>query len=319
MTDELAADAAAGDDEPDDAAAAALAADKPTGDDAPPSDADKPSGDADKGDDKGADDNKGGDKPSELPENWRELAAGSDEDTLKLLRRYGSLSGVAKALKEKDTFIRSGKMKQAMPDASDEKAMAEWRKAEGVPDDATGYKLPEDVTKRLTDDDKPMITSFTEFAHSKNARPDVVDIATEWYVTIAEQAEEKRAGEDKAASEAAEESLRQIWGNGEYKGNLTLAARFVETIPGVGKDWSEARLPNGKRLGDIPEFMEWASDQGRATFGDVTFATSESTAQHANRKAEIETIMKSDISKYWADPKMQAEYQAILAREEKRK
>jgi hypothetical protein len=76
-----------------------------------------------------------------------------------------------------------GKYQRGKPeDASDAKAMAEWRKQEGIPDDPTGYKLPDEVTKHLTDADKPVLANFTEFAHSKGARPDVVSIASEWYV-----------------------------------------------------------------------------------------------------------------------------------------
>lgn len=255
----------------------------------------------------------------DIPDNWRELAAGDDEDTLKLLKRYGSLRNVAKALREKDTFIRSGKLKQSMPDPSDEKALAEWRKSEGVPDDPTGYKLPESVTKRMTDEDKPLIASFTEFAHGKNARPDVVEIASEWYFEALEKMQAEREGADKEASSSAEDALRETWGNGSYKGNLTLAQRYGETIPGLGVDLFEFRGKDGRRLGDKPEFIEWLSDMGREKFGDVTFATSESSVAHAGRKAEIEKVMQTDINAYWADAKMQKEYADILAKEEKRK
>lgn len=273
---------------------------------------------SDKAEKTGEDDKSGDDKASAIPENWRDLAAAGDEDTLKLLKRYGSLTGVAKALKEKEAIIRAGVKKPAMPDPKDEKAMAEWRKSEGVPDDPTGYTLPETVTKRMTDEDKPLIASFTEFAHAKNARPDVVQIASEWYFDSIEAIEAERVANDTKATEEAEDALRESWGNAEYKGNLTLAAKYVESVPGVGKDWAEARLPGGKRLGDIPEFMEWASDQGREKFGDLTFATSDSDARHTNRKAELEQILKTDSQRYWREG-LDKEYGEILQKEEKRR
>lgn len=321
MTDDLAADAV--DDVVDkDVAADKAAVDAPADAKDKAVDAPAPDASADAAD-KAADADKDkpaeGDKAPEFPENWRELAAAGDEDMAKMLARYGSFKAVAKALKEAKDTIRSGVKEPAQPDPKDEKAMAEWRKAKGIPDDPTGYTLPETVTKRLTDEDKPIIASFTEFAHGKHARPDVVTIATEWYADMAEQAEAKRVAEDNSASEAAEEQLRETWGNGEYKGNLTLGHRYMESIPGVGAKFSEFRGPDGKRLGDIPEFIEWASDMGREKFGDVVFATSESTAQIANRKAEIEKIMKTDMAAYWKDSAMQNEYQQILAKEEKRK
>lgn len=273
---------------------------------------------ADKDDADKQDDDKASGK--DIPENWRDLAADGDEDLLKELKRYGSLKGVAKALKEAKATIRSGKMKQPMPDPSDEKAMAEWRKAEGIPDDPSGYELPEAVKKRMTDDDKPLISSFTDFAHAKGARPDVVQIATEWYFDSLEKLEGERVEADSKASETAEESLREIWGNGSYKGNLTLAQRYMEAIPGIGDKFSEFRGPDGRRLGDNPEFIEWASDMGREKFGDVVFAKEESAAAHAGRKAEIEAMMRKDGGReYWASQSIQDEYKQILEKEAKRK
>lgn len=233
-----------------------------------------------------------------IPENWRELASNGDEDSLKLLKRYGSMSGVVKALKEAQNTIRSGKLKRDMPDPKDEKAVAEWRREQGIPDDPSGYKLPDTVIKRMSDDDKPMIASFTDYAHAKGAPQSVVDIASEWYFDMAEQAATKQAEEDAAALDDAETALRKDWAHGEYKANMTLAKRFIENIPGVGESWSEARLPNGRRLGDLPEFIQWASDQGRSQFGDVTFATADSEKRHMARKEEIEKIRNTDFDRY---------------------
>lgn len=252
------------------------------------------------------------------PDDWRERLAGGDEDIANAIKRYGSPKGVAKALKEAQALIRSGKIKRDMPDASDEKALSEWRKEQGIPDDPTGYKLPEVVTKRLTDADKPVLADFTAFAHAKGAPQSVVDIATEWYVNSLENMEAERIAADTAAAEAAEDALRKDWAHGEYKANMTLAKRFIEGIPGVGQNWSEARLPDGRRLGDMPEFVAWAADQGRAAFGDAAFASPDTAQRHQARKTEIEQTMKTDIRKYY-ESGMDKEYAEILARESRRK
>lgn len=257
-------------------------------------------------------------KVSALPDNWRELAAGDNEDQLKLLKRYGSLAGVVKALQEAQTTIRSGKIKRDMPDPKDDKAMAEWRKDQGIPDTAEGYKLPEPVTKRLVDADKPVLSSFTEFAHAKNAPPAFVEMAAEWYVDMAEKAAEAQGQQDNTAREAAEDALRDSWSRDEYKGNMQLAKRFMSGAGDIGDAWTEARLPDGRRLGDIPGFVQWASDQGRNSFGDVVFASSDAEAKHTSRRTEIEKTMKSDISKYYAEG-MDKEYAQILERDSKRK
>ena len=249
-------------------------------------------------------------------DNWREEMAGGDDDVAKAISRYGSPKGVARALREAQATISTG-LKRVKPDPKDEKAMAEWRKAEGIPDDPTGYKLPESVQKRLTDDDKPILSSFTEFAHAKGARPDVVDIASEWYIEMAEAAQAKQVEDDKMASEEAEDALRKEWAHGEYKANTTIARRFIEGIPGVGAKWAEARI-DGKRLGDMPEFIAWAADMGREKFGDVAFTSSDSERKHAARKEELEQLMKTDIDKYY-ETGADKEYATILEREQKRR
>lgn len=255
---------------------------------------------------------------SDWPDDWRDRLADGDEEIANAIKRYGSPKGVAKALKEAQALIRSGKIKRDMPDASDAKAVAEWRKEQGIPDDPAGYKLPEVVTKRITDADKPVLASFTEFAHAKGAPQAVVDIATEWYVNSLESMEAERIAADTAASEAAEDALRKDWAHGEYKANITLAKRFIENIPGIGADWPEARLPNGRRIGDLPEFVAWAADQGRSVFGDVAFASPDAASRHTAEKEEIEKVMRTDIDRYYAEG-MDKKYATILEREAKRR
>lgn len=255
---------------------------------------------------------------TDWPDDWRDRMASGDEDIANVIKRYGSPKGVAKALKEAQALIRSGKVRRDMPDPTDEKAMAEWRKEQGIPDDPTGYVLPETVTKRMTDEDKPLLASFTDYAHKKGAPQQVVDIASEWYFDTLEGLEGERLAKDTEASESCEEELRKDWAHGEYKANLTLGKRFMESVPGVGSAWTEARLPDGRRLGDIPEFVMWAADMGRDRFGDATFANSDSERQHTARKTEIEKVMNTDIDRYYSEG-LDKEYSEILEREAKRR
>lgn len=263
-----------------------------------------------------ADDAAKDDKPG-LPDDWREIASGGNEDLKKLADRYGSLSGILKALKEAKDTIRSGKIKQPMPDAKDEKAMAEWRKSNGVPDDPTGYKLPENVTKRLTDDDKPMLSSYTDYMHKKGATPEEVARGTEWYIDTVEAIQTKQIEDDKAHASEAEDALRKDLAHGEYKPMLTIAKRFVDTIPGIGENILGSRAPDGRLYGSIPEFVLWAAEQGREKFGDIAFSTSDAERKHTARKEEIEKVMNTDIGEYRRQG-LDKEYAQILEREAKR-
>lgn len=251
------------------------------------------------------------------PDDWRERLAGSDEDLAKILKRFSSPSNFARKIAEQEKIIRSGKIKRDMPDASDEKAMAEWRKEQGIPDDPSGYKLPDTVTKALTDEDKPVLATFTQFAHKKGLPNSAVEVATEWYVSTMDQIAEQRAAADNEAREAAEDALRKDLPHGEYKASMTLASRAIEAIPGVGKDWAEFRGPDGRRLGDNPEFILWAADMGRDKFGDVTFANGDSERKHTARREEIEKIRATDFDRYEAEG-LDKEYRKIIERDLKR-
>lgn len=269
------------------------------------------------GDGKVADTGTGDASKPNWPDDWREQLAGEDDTFLRHLKRYSSPQSFAKGFKEREDLIRSGKVKRDMPDPADEKAVAEWRKEAGIPDDPTKYVFSDSVQKRMTDDDKPLMASFTEFAHAKNAPQQVVDIASEWYFEAMEKMEGERIQADNEAASVCEDSLRKDWAHGEYKANTTLAKRFIEAIPGVGTNWSEARMPDGRRLGDVPEFVMWAADQGRERFGDAVFANTDSERKHTARKDEIESVMKNDIDKYYRDG-LDKEYAQIVEREQRR-
>jgi len=244
----------------------------------------------------------GGDKPADkgsVPDNWRDLLTGGNEEIAKLINRYGNPANVGKALLEKERLIREGKPKAEKPaDASDEKAMAEWRKAVGIPDDPTGYKLPETVTKALTDADKPVLAQFTEFAHKKGATPDAVAIATEWYVESQRAVLEQQSEADLSQKDETEDALRSEWSPAEYKGNLGLAKRVLDDSPLGAMGWAGLRGEDGRLLGNNPDFMKWASDLGRQIYGDGVFANSDVAARHESRRAEIEKIRNTDFARY---------------------
>jgi hypothetical protein len=251
------------------------------------------------------------------PDDWRERLAKGNEDRQKFLNRFSSVEGLMRKIEEQDKAIRSGQHKQ-MPDPSNEEAMEVWRKANNIPDDPTGYVLPETITKRLVDADKPMLANFTEFAHKNNLPPSFVEKGAEWYTTLSEQVAEKQVADDTAASEACEDALRKDWAHGEFKANLTLGKRFMESIPGIGASWTEARLPDGRRLGDIAEFVAWSADMGRERFGDSVFASPDAESRHSNRLQEIEALMKTNYQEYLRQ-NLQDEHMELLKTDAKRR
>jgi len=256
-------------------------------------------------------------------DDWRDRiadGAGKDaEDLKKLANKYGSPNGVAKALLAAQREISTRGLAKPKPeDPTDEKAMAEWRQSVGIPKDPTGYKLPDTVLKALTDEDKPVLAQFTEFAHKKGMTPDAVAGATEWYIESQRAVEEMRVQKDAKDSEDCADLLSSEWSRAEFKGNKQLAIRFLESTPLGPEGWGMMRNQKGALLANDPDFMKWASDMGREKFGDTVFASPDAEVKHTTRKKEIETIMNSDIDRYYRE-KLDVELLSLLEIDQKRK
>ena len=252
-------------------------------------------------------------KPQTFPDDWRDQMAGADKDLRKRLDRFKSPVDVTKSFAELEKLKSAGKLKgggEAPDGTKDPDGLKAWRAENGIPEDPTGYALPDEVTKKLTDADKPILASFTEFAHERNLPPRAVEVAAEWYTTLMDAQAADRVAADNTAAEAVQDELRSEWG-AEFRGNSNLAKRFAETItPGV--NWLEARAADGRRLGDIPDFVKAMAELGRKEYGDVQFAGGENTTKTMARKAELEQMMKNDMSSYRANPALAKEYESIM-------
>lgn len=270
-----------------------------------------------------ADDAAGADEPvathpAKFPENWKEEMGGADKDTLKALERYKSPADVAKALREaQKTIAKGGKGTVAeKPAVEDAAGLKVWREQQGIPDEPTAYKLPEAVTKRITDADKPNVAFFTEAMHKRDAPTSAVTMALETYYDLQDQVQAAIDQGDKQFKTETEDVLREEWGSA-YRPNMTLAKRFVEEImPGV--NMLDARLPDGRLVGSVPELVKSLVAMGTMHYGDEAFAGSDAATKTQNRKEELEQMQKTDMNKYNSDPKFRKEYIEILAAEEKR-
>ena len=313
-------DGGAGGGKDDEAAAAAAAAAAGDGQD----DADKDKGGdgsfldgvddlADKGGgDKGG---KGGDT---WPDDWRDRMAGGDEAMRKRLDRFNAPTDVFKSYTALEAKFKKGDTSadEPMPDPEKEpEKVKEWRKARGIPDDPTGYAIPDTVKNLVTDADKPRLADFTEKMHAKGVPAAAVAPVMEWYFQEQAAAAEAISTADKADKADVEEVLREEWGP-DFKPNSTIAKRFAEEItPGI--DWFSARLPDGRVLGNIAEFVKALAELGRDRFGDVSLAGVENANKTMARKEELEKMMANDPDAYHADPKLSQEYTRIMEAEQR--
>lgn len=248
----------------------------------------------------------------------------TDAEILTEVKRYKSPVDAIKSLVETKKMVRSAPKDDPMPEVGDGKdetkvtARKEWNKRHGIPDDPTGYKISESVTKRLVETDKPLIENFTTVAHKMGQPQSVVDFATNWYVDAMEQEALREAENDKKDGATAEDALREEW-TSNYRGNMDFAISTAKNILGEkygGASIFDARLPNGMKLGSIPEFVQGMHKAGLAIYGDGSLVGDEAVKASGARKAEIQQIMKTNFDEYISKG-LDKEYDQILAAEDR--
>lgn len=255
--------------------------------------------------------------PTALPENWRDLGAAGNAERLAELGRYKSFEAVVDSLIETKKKVRDGSRDaDPMPAADKVDELKAWREKHGVPADPTGYKT-EAYAPKLTAEDKPAIDSFLAAAHKAGKGQDFIDTGLAWYTGWAEEQQTLLNANDTKDKTTAEDALRSEWGT-EYRNNLSFAGEMMRSlIPDV--DFSEARLPDGRKVGSVPELVKMFLEVGLATRGHGAFSTGEKAQQTQTRIAQIEEIIRGPDAneKYFGNPALMKEYGDLLAAQSK--
>ena len=245
---------------------------------------------------------------------WRKEFAGENADDLKVLERFTSKADFMKSWKEQRATIAKGKGAEPLPKDATPEQVAEFRKANGIPEKADGYyaALPEGVI--FGDDDKPGVTKFLEDMHALNAPPAMVSKALEVFVAAQAEGAAHRSDLDIKARDETSESLRTEWGQ-DYKANVNAMSGFVKAnIP----EADQANFLNA-RMGDgTPVFSHPGMVRAFATLGRTLNPTGTSTpGGGADRLDSIESAIagyeKRMHTKEWhRDHKAQAHYRELV-------
>lgn len=255
-----------------------------------------------------------GDNAQKQPD-WRDDWAGDDEKYRKRLDNFSSPEDVGKSWRALEQKLSSGEYRRDLPEDANEEQIARWRDEQGIPKSPDGYELPEFKGFEWTEEDKPVIESFFKSAHARNAKPSEVNGVLGWYAEHVQGLAQDEYDKDIKALESLEDTLRIEWG-GDYRSNKTLVSRYVENeFPG-GADVLKARLPDGSRLGDKPEFLKYLAGRARSQYGDGGYIDGDAREALTSRKTEIEKIMRTDIDQYFREGH-DKEYSEILQKEER--
>lgn len=258
--------------------------------------------------------------PTDWPDDWRSKLAGEDADASKRLERFKAPTDIWKSYRELEARVSKGGGKPTeipAPDGEkDPDGLKAWREERGIPEDATGYVVPDTVKEMVTDADKPIIEAFTASAHAKHMTPAAAQAAMEFFFETRDAQIAAELAADKEAAESTSDALRKEWGR-EFKPLSGAAAKLAAEIsPGV--NWFDARLDDGRLLANVPEVVKALADLALLKYGDTSYVGAEKAAKTESRKAEIQKVMREDFNAYQNDAAMQKEYGDILEAEEKR-
>lgn len=254
------------------------------------------------------------------PDNWATLAAGNDDKKAQRISRYASPQALADALIEAQDKIRSGGLKVPFPVDGDDAAKARWRTENGIPEAADKYQVQLADGLVIGEQDKAIFSEFLAQAHEENLPPAAVNKVASWYFQKQEAAMAEQAKLDDTSLRQAKSELMQEWGGG-YENNLEeignhLVAQFGQEMAAT---LHSARMPDGRLLGNVPEFARAMLKQARELNPGAVLVPGASNQVSAvgDRIKQIEGILRDNPDAYWRDDKMQAEFAKLLEYKQK--
>lgn len=249
-------------------------------------------------------------------EKWREEYAGTDEKLLKRLQRYTTPKAVIDTMIEAQNKISDGSYKKLPANATAEQ-LAEYRKANGIPETADKYleRLPDGLV--IGDEDKPFIEKFAKAFHEKNADPAVVHAAIKTYYDVVDEQEGLRQQVNAAAKTATEDALRAEWGP-DYRPNTNLINAFIGSMPkDLQDELFQSSKPDGTQIMNNPEMLKWLAQQARElNYTGAVLPNGEASAKSLESElTQIKSLMGDRSSKYWKGPEsagLQARYRELV-------
>ena len=247
--------------------------------------------------------------PADWPQDWRDKLAGEDKAFRKKLDRYTSPLDVGKAYRALETKLSGGEYRKGVPENATPEQMAEWRKEAGLPEKPEGYieklALPNGLV--LGEADKPIVAELAKSALDGNVDPKAFNGLVAKYYEMQDAQAKARAEKDTAYHDTALAELSSEYG-GEFKKTITGVNSLVEKyFPSeISADLLVARLPDGRLLGDNPQFIKALALLSKELDPGATLIPA-GGGTVTDRLEEIRKLRRENPDKYEADHKLQAE------------
>jgi hypothetical protein len=250
---------------------------------------------------------------------WRKVIGGDDAEAQKALQRFTDPKAFYKSYSEAQAKIRSGELAKPLAKEATAEQIAEWRKANGVPEKVEEYfaKLPNG--RVLGKEDQPLFNEVAERLHKQNVPTAVMHDLVDWYYSSQESQAAAERQLDDADRQKAITALRNEWGP-DYKANMNILDSWLDGLgPDLKKSFQNAILGDGSRLMNNVGAVKWLVDLARnmnptaglIPGGDGGMKSVESEI------ARIENVMRTNRSAYNKDAGMQEQLRKLYEAREK--
>lgn len=213
------------------------------------------------------------------PDDWRERLAGDDAKELARLKRFASPENYLTRTKGIENQLRAGLLKPVLSSDAGEPEVAEYRKAHGIPAEATmeGYGLKFSEGYQPSETDKADATAFLTEMHKGSVPAATVQQVWTTYLGLQEKAEQQLHDAAQKLTVDQKAEVRAEMGR-DYDRNMKLGNGFLATHLGEEKAKVLTALPlaNGTLLGDSPDFVRLFVAAALANADDAALVTAES-------------------------------------------
>lgn len=254
--------------------------------------------------------------PVATVEKWREnyatkkatidgkLDQAAHDKLLSRLKRFSSIDDALESFFNADKKIADGTYKKPLGDKATAEEIAEYRKANGIPETPEKYleNLPNGLV--IGDDDKPIMEGFVKALHGVNADPKTVHAAVDWYYKFQDEQEGLRQQANLAAKTVTEDALRDEWGP-DYRPNTNLINSFIGSMPKELQDeLFQSAKPDGTQIMNNPAMLKWLAQQARElNYTGAVLPSGEASIKGMD--SEIHELTKASGDKsgpYWRGP-----------------
>jgi len=254
-----------------------------------------------------------------VPDSWRTdlvAHAGLEGDEAKafgnVLERVTDFGAFAKNYKQMQDKIRSGELSSGLPDNPTDEQLAEWRQANGVPQDGKGYELKLEQGVELDPDQQEIFAGVYDAAAGLNINNDQMSGIVNAYKAVERQIIEKQQAQDGVDQQMGMQMLKETWG-ADYQTNVNLIDAKLNLLPESVRDqFKQARLGDGRGLLNSPEVMTFLAETFRQADPTATVVPGDANPSKTIQQEIAQLESRMGTPEWYKDTAAQKRYMELV-------